>query len=95
MQSVGPRTKKQADFLKYYLDTKAAAYNATKAAKMAGYSERTAYSIGSQLLKKPHIKAVVDVVSIMRQVDARRALMGAYWTEPRLAELVAEYLRQA
>ena len=61
MNRIGPRTKKQALFLKYYLDVNAAAYNATKAAIMAGYSERTAYSIGSELTKKPHIRAAIDL----------------------------------
>lgn len=35
-------------------------YNATKAAKMAGYSEKSAYSIGSELTKKPHIRQAID-----------------------------------
>lgn len=35
-------------------------FNATKAAIQAGYSEKTAYSIGSELLKKPEIKALID-----------------------------------
>jgi phage terminase small subunit len=35
--------------------------NATKAAERAGYSERTAYSIGSELLKKPEILEAIEV----------------------------------
>lgn len=35
-------------------------FNATWAAKRAGYSEKTAYSIGSELLKKPDIVARVQ-----------------------------------
>jgi len=31
-------------------------FNATQAAKRAGYSEKTAYSIGYELLKKPEIR---------------------------------------
>ena len=34
-------------------------YNKTRAAIAAGYSPRTAYSIGSELSKKPHIKAAI------------------------------------
>jgi len=34
--------------------------NATQAAIRAGYSEKTAYSIGQEILKKPEIKAVID-----------------------------------
>lgn len=34
--------------------------NATQAAKRAGYSEKTAYSIGVVLLKKDEIKAEID-----------------------------------
>lgn len=34
--------------------------NATQAAKRAGYSEKTAYSIGQENLKKPEIKAEID-----------------------------------
>ena len=37
-------------------------FNKTRAAIAAGYSERTAYSIGSELSKKPHIKAAVERV---------------------------------
>lgn len=34
--------------------------NATQAAIRAGYSERTAYSIGEENLKKPELKAYID-----------------------------------
>lgn len=35
------------------------AWNATRAAKTAGYSEKTAYSQGNELLKKPEIRAYI------------------------------------
>lgn len=57
---IGPRTQKQADFLRFYLKSHSAYFNATKAAIMAGYSPKTAYSIGHELTKKPRIKAVID-----------------------------------
>lgn len=42
---------KQQLFVEYYLRH----FNATRAAKEAGYSEKTAYSIGHENLKKPEI----------------------------------------
>jgi phage terminase small subunit len=35
-------------------------WNATRAAKAAGYSKKTAYSIGNENLRKPEIKAEID-----------------------------------
>lgn len=46
---------KQIAFVEAYLQT----WNATKAAKMAGYSEKTAGSIGSENLQKPEIASRV------------------------------------
>lgn len=48
-------TKKQKDFADYYLELG----NQTEAAKKAGYSKKTAYSIGNENLKKPEIKAYI------------------------------------
>ena len=45
-------TGKQQAFIDHYL----ICWNATEAAKLAGYSERTAYSIGHENLNKPEIK---------------------------------------
>lgn len=47
---------KQRIFVDEYLKC----FNATKAALLAGYSEKTAYSIGQENLKKPEIKKEVD-----------------------------------
>lgn len=49
-------TPKQRKFAKGYVKTG----NATKAAKDAGYSPRTAYSIGSENLTKPEIVSFID-----------------------------------
>jgi len=49
-------TKKQIDFIEHYLSN---GYNGTKAALSAGYSEKTAYSIANELLKKPEIQALI------------------------------------
>lgn len=50
-------TAKQQAFINAYL---ANGFNATQAAIEAGYSEKTAYSIGSENLRKPEIKSVID-----------------------------------
>ena len=41
--------------------------NATDAAKKAGYSEKTAYSIGTENLKKPEIQNYLSIRSKQRQ----------------------------
>lgn len=48
-------TPKQKAFCDYYIETG----NATEAARKAGYSEKTAYSIGQENLKKPEIKSYI------------------------------------
>ena len=47
---------RQQLFVKHYLET----HNATEAAKLAGYSPKTAYSIGEENLKKPEIKKAIE-----------------------------------
>ena len=49
-------TPKQQKFADYYLETG----NATESAKKAGYSEKTAYSIGNENLSKPEVKSYID-----------------------------------
>lgn len=49
-------TEKQQAFVVEYLKC----FNATVAAKKAGYSQKTAYSIGSELLNKPEIAQVIE-----------------------------------
>lgn len=44
--------EKQKAFADYYIET----LNATEAAKRAGYSEKTAYSIGQRLLKNVEVE---------------------------------------
>ena len=51
-------TVMQRRFIDAYMGP--ARYNATKAAKLAGYSQRTAYSIGHELKNKPHVRAAID-----------------------------------
>lgn len=58
---------RQQLFVAHYLKTT----NATESAKAAGYSEKTAKSIGSELLSKPDIKAAIEgkVKSIIERLD--------------------------
>lgn len=47
--------RRQKAFADFYLECG----NATEAARKAGYSEKTAYSIGAENLKKPEISAYI------------------------------------
>nr|DAX59865.1 MAG TPA: Terminase small subunit [Caudoviricetes sp.] len=47
---------RQNSFIGFYWETR----NATEAAKKAGYSEKTAYSIGQRLLKNVEVKDAID-----------------------------------
>lgn len=58
--------------------------NATQAAIRAGYSERTAYSIGQRLLKNVEIHARVQELKAKR---AERLDLDAYWVLKRLMEI--------
>ena len=49
-------TKKQRVFIDEYITC----WNASEAARRAGYSKKTAYSIGQENLNKPEIKAEID-----------------------------------
>lgn len=49
-------TPKQKAFADYYIETG----NATEAAIKAGYSKKTAYSIGNENLKKPEVKRYIE-----------------------------------
>lgn len=51
-----PLTKKQIDFCEYYIELG----NATEAARQAGYSKKTAYSVGSENLKKPEVSEYIE-----------------------------------
>ena len=61
-------TEKQARFVAEYLVD----LNATEAAKRAGYSEKTAYSIGFENLRKPEIQEAIQ--SAMAQREKRTAV---------------------
>lgn len=82
-QSEQPKlTPKQERFVAAYLGD--AKFNGTKAAIMAGYSERSAYSIASDLLKKPEIQARVREMLTICAMPAEAVL--AELTEVAAAE---------
>jgi phage terminase small subunit len=64
-------TNKQRLFVEAYLQC----LNATEAAKWAGYSEKTAYSIGWENLKKPEIDAAIRQGLADRAMPADEAAM--------------------
>ena len=62
--------QKQKAFISAYLDC----WNASEAARLAGYSEKTAGSIGSELLKKPEIAAELERHITERQIKPAEVL---------------------
>jgi phage terminase small subunit len=56
--NIGELTGKQRIFCERYCTH----WNATKAAKEAGYSEETAYAIGAENLRKPQIKDYIQFI---------------------------------
>ena len=69
-------TAKQKAFVEAYTG------NATEAAKLAGYSEVTAYSSGQRLLKQPQIAEAIRAREQERQAPniADREQRFAFWT---------------
>ena len=63
-------TNKQRVFIEEYLRT----WNATQSAIRAGYSEKTAYSIGQRLLKDVEIKGLIDEEIATRAMGADEVL---------------------
>lgn len=61
--------RKQRAFVKEYLID----FNATQAAKRAGYSERTAYSIGHNLLKNIEIHKAIEA-ELMTPTEIRKRI---------------------
>lgn len=66
-----PLTDKQRAFVDHYIST---GYNATQAAKAAGYSKKTARQQGSENLSKPDIRAALSYRCRDRALDADTAL---------------------
>lgn len=63
-------SSKQLAFIDYYLTH----WNATKAATLAGYSERSARSIGSENLTKPDIQEAIEARLIELKMSADEVL---------------------
>ena len=61
-------------------------FNATKSARRAGYSEKSAYMIGYQLTKKPHLAAAIAEAMKER---GERTKIDADWVVQELRELYA------
>jgi phage terminase small subunit len=70
--------KQQLFVLEYIKD-----FNATRAAKAAGYSQKTAYSIGHELLNKPEIQAAIQEALKKRLEETR---IDANWVLQRLVQ---------
>lgn len=64
-------TDKQRLFIQFYVET----LNRTKAATLAGYSPKTAYQIGSALLKKVEIHQEVDALLAEKVMSANEVLI--------------------
>lgn len=59
-------TIKQARFVDYYIQTG----NASEAARRAGYSPKTSYSIGEENLRKPEIRQAVE--KRLKELESQR-----------------------
>jgi phage terminase small subunit len=66
-----PLTRKQLVFVAEYLKC----WNASEAARLAGYSAKTAYAIGSRLLRNVEVKAAIDAAVEQIQMSANEALI--------------------
>ena len=69
---------RQRQFCQYY----ARSPNATEAAKLAGYSQKSAYSIGQENLKKPEIQEYIRELQAEAEADriAEISEVKAFWT---------------
>lgn len=81
-------TDKQAAFVREYLVD----LNATQAAIRAGYSERTAYSVGQRLLKKVEIQRAVAAAQAKR---AQRVEVTQDYVISNLVEIVERSMQRA
>lgn len=65
------RSPKQRAFVEHYLQC----WNASEAARRAGYSERTAGSQGHELLKKPEVQAAIEARLEELTLSSREVLL--------------------
>lgn len=72
-------TPKEELFIRCYLKKN---FNASKAAVLAGYSVKTAAAIGSEILRKPHVKAaiskLIDELLDSEMSGLKRQVIGKY-----------------
>lgn len=80
---VSELTDKEQAFVQHYLTC----WNASEAARLAGYSEKSARSIGSENLTKPNIRAAIAARMAEQAMDADEALA-------RLADLARGDIRE-
>ena len=80
-------TDKQTVFVQEYLKD----MNATQAAIRAGYSQRTAYSIGQENLNKPEIKQTIDTAMNER---AKRTTLTADYVLQNLQEIAKRCMQK-
>lgn len=81
-------TDRRKEFVRQYLVD----LNATKAAIRAGYSERTAYSVGQRLLKNVEIQRAVAAAQAQR---ARRVEVTQDYVLSNLVEVVERTMQRA
>jgi hypothetical protein len=76
-------TGKEQAFVDYYFVHK---FNAYQAAVAAGYSEKTAYQIASQNLRKLHIQEAIQarLAEVHMSADEALTLLARSWKQPRL-----------
>jgi phage terminase small subunit len=79
-------TAREGRFVLEYLKTG----NGTEAARLAGYSERTARVQAGQLLKRPRVQAALQA---LRQDRTERLQLDADWIVQRLAQIVERCLQ--
>lgn len=80
-------THKQQLFILEYLKD----FNATRSALEAGYSKKTAYSIGNELLKNPEIQEAIN--SAMKQREERTEITQDYVLQ-NLTEIVERTMQR-
>lgn len=86
-KNVKKLTARQERFCREYIID----YNATKAAVRAGYSEKTAYSIGSENLKKPEI---LSFIRTLQGNQVQRLCINADWVVIQLAKVYDECMSE-
>ena len=83
-------TEKQQRFIDYFIQSA----NATQAALLAGYSQKTSYSQGQRLLKNVEIKSVIDerLKSLESELIAKSEEILQYLTSVLRGEAIEEVI---